>query len=179
MFDTLERELVLLDEDADWIAHELRGDLEHVLWHRGGEEDDLSGLRQELEDVIDLLGESTREHLVGLVEDEHLHAVGPEHTALNHVLHAAGRADDHLWAILERLHIVSYTCTTDTGMALDAHEVADSHDDLLDLLCQFAGGSEDQGLACLDVGVDLLEGGDGEGGSLAGTRLRLGDDVVA
>ena len=52
-------------------------------------------------------------------------------------------------------------------------------DDLLDLLSQLTGGSEDQGLALLQAGVDLLEDRDGEGGSLAGTRLGLSDNVVA
>jgi hypothetical protein len=64
-------------------------------------------------------------------------------------------------------------------VALDGHEVADGDDDLLDLLGQLAGGGEDEGLAGLDGGVDLLQDGDGEGGGLAGAGLGLGDDVVA
>ena len=156
LLDTFKSELIFLDENADWVAHELRGDFEDVLWHGSGKQDHLGGLREELEDVVDLLGETARQHLVGFVEDEHLHAVGPEHAALNHVLDAAGCADHHLWAILERLHIISYAGTTNTGVALDAHEIADGDDDFLDLLSKFAGGGEDQSLAGLDVGVDLL-----------------------
>jgi hypothetical protein len=64
-------------------------------------------------------------------------------------------------------------------MALDVHEVADSDNDLLDLLGQLAGGCKDESLARLQVGVNLLKGGDGEGGSLAGTGLGLGDNIVA
>jgi hypothetical protein len=64
-------------------------------------------------------------------------------------------------------------------VALDGHEVADGDDDLLDLLGQLAGGGEDEGLAGLDGGVDLLQDGDGEGGGLASAGLGLGDDVVA
>ena len=147
LLDTFERELVLLHEDADWIAHELRGDFEHVLRHGGGEEDNLSRLWEKLEDVVDLLGETTRQHLVSLIEHEHLHAVGLEDTALDHVLDTARRADHDLWAILKSLHIISYARAADAGVALDLHEVADGDHDLLDLLREFTSGCKDQGLA--------------------------------
>ena len=41
------------------------------------------------------------------------------------------------------------------------------------------GGGEDESLARLLLGVDLLQDGDGEGGGLAGAGLSLSDDVVA
>jgi hypothetical protein len=179
LLDTFEGKLVLLDQDTDGVAHELGGDLEDVLGHGGGQEDDLGGLGQKLEDVVDLLGETARQHLVGLVEDEHLHVVGLENTTLDHVLDTAGRADDDLGAVLEGLHVVTDAGAANAGMAGNVHEVTDGDDDLLDLLGQLAGGGEDERLAGLDVGVDLLEGGDGEGSGLAGTGLRLRNDIVA
>lgn len=169
LLDTFESELVLLDENADRVAHELGGDLEHILGHGGGQEDDLGGLGQELEDVVDLLGETARQHLVGLVEDEHLHVVRLQDTTLDHVVDTAGGAHDDLGTILESLHVITDAGAANAGMALDVHEVTDGNDDLLDLLGQLAGGGEDQRLAGLDVGVDLLEGGDGEGSRFTGT----------
>ena len=68
LLDTFEGKLVLLDEDTDGVAHELGGDLEDVLGHGGGEQDNLGALGEELEDVVDLLGETAGQHLVGLVE---------------------------------------------------------------------------------------------------------------
>ena len=62
-------------------------------------------------------------------------------------------------------------------MAVDRHKVADGNNNFLDLLGQFAGGSEDEGLAGLDVGIDFLKNGDREGGSLARSRLGLGNNV--
>lgn len=64
-------------------------------------------------------------------------------------------------------------------MALNVHEVTDGDDDLLDLLGQFTGGGEDKSLALLDVGVKLLEDGDGESGGLSGSGLGLRDNIVA
>lgn len=178
LLDTFERKLIFLDQDTDWVAHELGSDLKDVLRHGGGQKDDLGALWEELEDVVDLLGETTRQHLVSLVEDEHLHAVGLEYAALDHVLDTAGRADHHLRAVLESLHVVSYAGTADAGMALNLHEVTDGDDDLLNLLRKLASGSEDERLASLDAWVDLLKDGDREGGRLAGTGLCLSDDIV-
>lgn len=58
LLNTLEGKLVLLDENADGLAHELGGDLKDVLGHGGGEKDDLGALGEELEDVVDLLSET-------------------------------------------------------------------------------------------------------------------------
>lgn len=120
-----------------------------------------------------------RKHLVGLVKDEHLHGVGLEEAALDHVVDTARGTDNDLGAVLEGLHVVTDAGTTDAGVALNVHEVADGDNDLLDLLGKLTGGSKDEGLASLDVGVDLLEHRDGEGGGLASTGLSLSNDVVA
>ena len=44
LLNTLKGELVLLYENTDGVTHELGGDLEHVLRHGGGQQNDLSGL---------------------------------------------------------------------------------------------------------------------------------------
>lgn len=90
----------------------------------------------------------------------------------------AGSSDDNLGAILEGLHVLTDTGSANAGMALNAHEVADGNDDLLDLLSQLTGGGENERLALLDVGVDLLENGDGESSGLASTGLGLRNDIV-
>lgn len=87
--------------------------------------------------------------------------------------------DDDLGTVLESLHVITNAGTTNAGVALDVHEVTDGNDDLLDLLGQLTGGSEDQCLALLQVGVDLLQDRDREGSGLSGTRLRLSDNIVA
>lgn len=179
LLDTFEGKLVLLDENADGVTHELGGDLEDVLGHGGRQENDLGGLGEQLEDVVDLLGETAGQHLVGLVEDEHLHVVGLKDATLDHVVDTAGGTDNDLGTLLESLHVVADGGATNAGVALNVHEVADGNNDLLDLLSQLAGGGENQSLAGLDVGVQLLQDGDGEGSGLAGTGLSLSDNIVA
>lgn len=122
---------------------------------------------------------TNREHFIGLVKDEHLHAVSLEKASLDHILDTAGRADDNLRTVLQGLHIVTNTGTTDARMALDAHEVTNGNHHLLDLLGKFAGGGQNQGLALLEIGIDLLEHRDGESGGFTSTRLGLRNDIVA
>jgi hypothetical protein len=88
-------------------------------------------------------------------------------------------ADNDLGAVLEGLHVITDAGAANAGVALNVHEVTDGDDDLLDLLGQLTGGSKDEGLALLDVGVDLLEDRDGEGSGLASTGLGLGNHIMA
>jgi len=118
-------------------------------------------------------------HLVGLVKNEHLHRVGLQESSLNHVLDTAWGTDNDLGTLLKSLHVITDTGTTDTCVALNVHEVTDGDNDLLDLLGQFTGGGENQSLALLDVGVKLLENGDGESSGFSGSRLGLSDNIVA
>jgi hypothetical protein len=166
------------------------------LGHGGGQKNDLGGLGKELEDVVDLLGETTlsksleniqsadvvgtyRKHLIGLVKNEHLHRVGLQEPSLNHVLDTTWGTNNDLGTLLKSLHVITNAGTTDACVALNVHEVSDGNDDLLDLLGQFTGGGENESLALLDVGVKLLEDGDRESGGLSGSRLGLRDNIVA
>lgn len=178
LLNTFESELGLLDENADWVAHELRGDLEDVLWHGGGEQNHLGRLGKQLENIVDLLGEAARQHLVGLVENEHLHGISLEEAALDHVLDTAGGSNDDLWAVLESLHVVTNARASNAGVAVNAHEVTDGNHNLLNLLCQFAGRGKDECLAGLELGVDILEGGDGKCSGLSSARLSLCDNIA-
>ena len=43
-------------------------------------------------------------------------------------------------AVVEFADVFADVCTADAGVTLDVHVVAESHDDGLDLGCEFAGG---------------------------------------
>lgn len=128
---------------------------------------------------VENLWRTHREHLISLIEDEHLHGISLEEAALDHVVDTAGSADNDLRAILKGLHVLADAGTANASMALNVHEVADGNHDLLNLLGQLTGGGENESLALLQVGVDLLQDRNREGGGLAGTGLSLGNDIVA
>jgi hypothetical protein len=121
---------------------------------------------------------SYRKHLVSLIEDEHLHGVRLQKPTLNHIVDATWRANNNLGSLLEGLHVLSNTGSANASVALDVHEVANSNNDLLNLLGKFSGRGQDEGLALLDVRVDLLENRDRESRSLASAGLGLGNDIV-
>lgn len=120
-----------------------------------------------------------RQHLVGLVKDKHLHAIGLQESTLDHVVDTTWGTDDNLGAVLQSLHVITDAGTTNAGVALDVHEVTDGNHNLLDLLSKLTGGGQNQGLTLLEVGIDLLQNGDRKCGGLAGARLGLGNDIVA
>lgn len=98
-----------------------------------------------------------RKHLISFVENEHLHVVGFEDTALDHVLDTARCTNNDLWAILESLHVLANIGTANASVALNAHEVTNGDNDFLNLLSQLTGWGKDKSLAGLEVGVDLLK----------------------
>ena len=75
------------------------------------------------------------------------------------------------------LHVIPNAGTSDTSMAINRHEVTNRDNDLLNLLSQFTGWGQDQGLAGLNVGIYLLKHGDGECCSLSSTRLSLSNNI--
>ena len=134
--DALQSKLLLLDQDADGLAHEPGGDFQHIGGHGGAQEHDLDVRVELAEDVIDLVFEATRQHFVGLVQNEHLDVVRLEHAPGDHVQDAAGGADNHMLAGIQLAHVLPDGGAADAGMALGAHVVAKRHDNLLDLLSQ-------------------------------------------
>mmetsp|Transcript_22618 Transcript_22618/g.64185 ORF Transcript_22618/g.64185 Transcript_22618/m.64185 type:complete len:253 (+) Transcript_22618:102-860(+) len=67
--DTLERQLVL-HEDRDWVANELRRQVKDLRRHGGGEQAHLDIMGQAIEEVVDLVLEAAQQHLVGLIQHE-------------------------------------------------------------------------------------------------------------
>lgn len=155
MPNTLKGKLVSLDENPDGVTHELLGDVEDIGGHGGGKEDDLGLGREKLEDVVDGVLESGGEHLIGLVETEHLDVVGLEGTTVDHVKDTTWGTNNDVGAVVELGHVLSDGGTTNTGVAVDVQVVSEGNDDLLDLLSELTGGGEDESLGLLDRGVDL------------------------
>lgn len=176
---TLKRQLVPLDENVDGLLHEVLGHLQNLIGHGGGEQAHLRGRRQQLEDVVDLLGETARQHLIGLVENEHAESVNLERATVDHVKDTTGRADNNVHALLQLRHVLADVRATNARVALGIHVVAQGHDDFLNLLSELARRRKNQSLALLHGRVDALQKRDGKRRSLARTRLCLRNHLVA
>ena len=80
---------------------------------------------------------------------------------------------------LEDALVLADAGPADAGVDLDAEVVTECPHDLLDLLGELSGWSEDEGLALDDGEVQLLEDAGAEGGGFAGSGLGLLDHVEA
>jgi len=157
--------------------------------HGGAEEHGLAvgaGARQ---DLLHVRQEAQVEHFVGLVQDDGGHVGQVQEPSVHEVDEAPRRAHDDLRAPLQGLYL--------RLVGASAVDLDDAHGALGgglgeldgDLLGQFAGGQDHQGLRAAGGGVGvpaLLAGpqgvheqGDAEAQGLAGAGLGLADDVQA
>ena len=89
----LGRRAVLVADGVDGVVGRDAADL---TVERGGEEQRLAILRALADDAVDGGAEAHVEHAVGLVEDEDLDVGQRERAALEEILEAAGRGDEHV-----------------------------------------------------------------------------------
>lgn len=169
LLDTIQGQLLLLDQNLDGVAHKALADLQHIGRHCGRQQYDLHFGVQGTKHLLDLVLETTRQHLVSLVQHEHLDLVGAQHLAADHVRDTTGRADDDVRARLQLAHIVTHVGATDARVARGVQEVAQRQHHLLDLGGQLACRRQDQRLAFVDGCVNLLQNCDGESRRLAST----------
>ena len=85
--NTLQRQLVFLHVDVHRVSHKLRGEILTIWRHGGQEETHLNIPAQRFEDVVDLILEATRQHLVGLITDKGEQAVNEQVALAQHVEH--------------------------------------------------------------------------------------------
>jgi hypothetical protein len=55
-----------------------------------------------------------------------------------------GGTRDDVLTVVELADVFADVCSTDTGVALNVHVVAEGHNDGLDLGCQFTSGRQDE-----------------------------------
>jgi hypothetical protein len=117
---------------------------------------------KELKDVIDLILESSRKHLIGLIKEKLPNAVQTESTAVDHVSNATGSSNDNVHTGLKGTNVITDSGTTNTGMDLDVHVVTEGDNYFLNLLGKLTGGGEDKRLALTKLRVELSKGSNRE-----------------
>lgn len=167
LMDTLESKVLLLDENLCWVPHEMLGQAQNIGGQRSREEADLNVGGEELENVLNLALEAAGQHLVRLVEDEQLEVVRLEESSLHHVVHAAGRSDDDVLALLEDTDVLTHDRASNTSVHLHTEVLANGVDHKGGLHNQLSNGCNDQGLRVVACGVDTLQRSNSECTSLS------------
>jgi hypothetical protein len=122
------------------------GQLQDVHGQGSREEGNLDLAGEILEDILDLLLETTREHLVGLVENEDLEVVALEEALLHHVVDTTWGADNDVHSLLEDLDFIADDGSADAGVDLHANELSDLLHDEGDLLGELSGRRNNKSL---------------------------------
>jgi len=140
LMNTFEGELLVLDQNLGGVAHEVLGQSEDLVGQGSREESDLDVAWQVFENVLDLFLETTREHLIGFVENEQFQVVGLHETTLHHVLDTAWCADDDVdAATLQNADVLFHDGSSDASVHLDALVLSNRVDDVSDLHGQLTG----------------------------------------
>ena len=95
-----------LRADVRGFGEERAGQRDDRARHRGGEQHGLPLLGHHPQDLLDVRQETQIEHLVGLVEDQHLDLAQDELGLVGQVEQAAGGAHDQVDALLQSLDLL-------------------------------------------------------------------------
>mmetsp|Transcript_42016 Transcript_42016/g.68047 ORF Transcript_42016/g.68047 Transcript_42016/m.68047 type:complete len:226 (+) Transcript_42016:629-1306(+) len=146
--------------------------------HGGRDEHDLRGRRQVAVDVVDLFLEASVEHLICLVQDQHLDVTCAEVALLDHVEDSARCTRHDVHSGLEGVDVVRDSLAADAHVDLHVQVIAQSQADLLTLLCELACWRKEERLRLPGAGVHGLERAQAEDAGLARATLRLNDHIT-
>jgi len=154
------------------------GETKDLIGHGSREQGNLDVSGEELEDVLDLLLETTRKHLIGFIHDENTQVVCFENAALHHIMDTAGGSDNNMNTAFHLLDILFNRGTTDAGVDLTSHVLTNGLYDEGNLHRKLSGWSNNKSLDVLRCAIDCLQCGNCKGTCLTSSRLSLGDGVM-
>lgn len=147
---------------------------------RSGEEPGRFAVHADLDSGADLILETHGEHFVGFVEDEILHVVESHGLALEEVIKTAGSGDEDVGGALEAVNLdvdfISAGGYFEEDPLLGVF--GELEEGLVDLFGELTGGSENEPLDLLFLGVDFGEKREAKGGGFSGSSLGLRHEVV-
>ena len=182
--DAVDRRRRRSDRDPDRIAQQLVRQLADLARHGRGEEQVLP-LRRELgDDAADRRQEAEVQHLVGLVEHQHLGARQHDAASRDVVEQPAGRRDQHVDAARQRLDLRPVADAAEHDRHGEAEMPAVGAEAFRDLAGELARRREHQHAAALAqrgpaVGGEAMQDRQGECGRLAGAGLGDAQQVAA
>mmetsp|Transcript_39396 Transcript_39396/g.51560 ORF Transcript_39396/g.51560 Transcript_39396/m.51560 type:complete len:390 (+) Transcript_39396:638-1807(+) len=182
--ETMQGQLALfLDEHLGGVAHELAARLLDLVGESRSEHHHLLAMGRSLEDLLDVAAHvDILEHLIALVENEHLQVVQVQGLVLGQVQDTAWGAHDDVGSVgaLQQLLLLLKGLATEDAFSLNVwHELGETREFALDLVGKLTGVREDKSGAGLRVLVQAVKHSQDEDGSLAHTRDGLAEYIDA
>ena len=173
------------DAHVHGIGQPLVGQRANGRGQRGGEQQRLPPLGTFGHDPPQIVDKAHVEHPIGLVEDQHFDVRQVHEALLHQVQQPPGRGDQDVDAVVQGPHLRRLAHAAVNRGLPHGGIAAVSLETLADLQCQFAGRGEHQRadlpsppIDAALVAAEPLQGGQGEGGRLAGSRLRTAQHVA-
>src|ERR1700691_6499115 len=184
LLDQLDGCVARRDLYGQWIVQQPLRQAADVVRIRGGEQQILPLLRQQLDDLANVVDEAHVQHAIGFVEHQRLYLGKIRGTLLSEIEQAAGSRHQDIAAAAQSadLRVDAHTAEDLVGAHLYVLTVVAAA--LSYLRVKLAGGGEPQHTgrtagAVRLIGGEPLQNGQHEAGSLAGAGLRAGEDVAA
>ncbi len=134
---------------------------------------------QAADDPLEVGQKAHVEHGVGFIEDERVQLVETGLVLAHVVEEPAGGGEEDLDAGAQGLFLVAHGSAADKDADAQRRVVRQAKANVIDLLSQFAGGRDDEGLAdAARLGQEPVQDRQQKGGGLAGARLGRGNDVA-
>mmetsp|Transcript_49830 Transcript_49830/g.115711 ORF Transcript_49830/g.115711 Transcript_49830/m.115711 type:complete len:260 (-) Transcript_49830:164-943(-) len=179
LLDAFEGQFVALHQHAKRRAHELVRHLQDFVGHGGRYQHHLSGWRQVPVNVVNLLLEPSVQHLICLVQHQHLDLARAEMPLLDHVEDTARSPRHNVDAGLKCVDVIRDTLPTDAAMNLHIQVVTQSQTHFLTLLCKLARWRQEENLRLAFACNDCLQRTETEDASLSCAALSLDYHVPA
>jgi len=100
-------------------------------------------------------------------------------SSAEHIINSTRGSNNDMDSRLKFGDVISDSGTSNAGVASNVQIVSKCKDDLLNLLSQFSGWSQNQSLAFVNGEIEGVENSNGESGSFTSSRLGLCDDIEA
>lgn len=155
LFNTVQSQLLVLDQNSDWVFHELFSHFDNFWWHGSWEKTDLNVSWKVLENLSDFIDKSSAEHFISLIEDNDFQEVSFQSFLLDQIFYSAGGSDNDLnTSFLEDFSVFSWISASNTTSGVDLKEFTETEDDFVDLLSKLSCWGKDDGLTMGWLGVE-------------------------
>ena len=158
LVDTFEGQIFLLHKDLSWASHEMLCKTQDIRRQSSREETNLNVGWQELENVLDLWLETSRKHLISLIQNEELEVVHLKETSSHHVMDTTGGTDHDMLSLLKNSNVFTDDSSSDAGVDLCLEILSDRVYHEGNLHRKFSRWRDDQYLCVVACGVEALQG---------------------
>lgn len=158
--DSLKSNVLISNQDSHWLGQSSLSNLKNLFWHSGREETNLGSWINASNNLVDLLNESKRQHLISLIDNQQLDLTHVNKSLLNHSLYLSWGSNDHMTHFLESLSLSKLGGSSNEKSNFDLHKLRQLLSYFVDLDGKFSCWKNDKYLLLFKILINVLESAD-------------------